>query len=186
MSKLQTRLTILIAALGLSLFTPQGALAEVSASCIAACESTYRTEVLRCTSTITAPDGTEQSETDPICEADKVVDKEACSRACGQSSTGTSGSTTPGTVTLLNPLGLSDPRLIVGRIIKGVLSIVGTVTLAMFMYGGILWITSMGESKKVEKGKSIFVWTTLGLGIIAIAYTAVNAIMNALRTGSVT
>lgn len=158
---------------------------SVWADCQLDCDAAYSENILRCTTTVENPDGAEQSEADATCEEGIRSQQEACSRRCGESPT-PNGAGAATTVTLLNPLGLSDPRLIVGRIIKGILSIIGTVTLAMFMYGGILWITSMGESKKVEKGKSIFVWTTLGLGIIAIAYTAVNAIMNALRTGSVT
>lgn len=87
-------------------------------------------------------------------------------------------------VPLQNPLGVTDPRLIIGNIIKAVLSIVGSVALLMFVYGGVIWITSFGESKKVEKGKIIVTWTVLGLALIAAAYVLVNAVISGLTTGS--
>jgi hypothetical protein len=55
----------------------------------------------------------------------------------------------------------------------------------MFVYGGVLWITSMGDDKKVMKGKQILVWCVAGLAIIAGAYALTNAVISGLTTGSV-
>lgn len=94
------------------------------------------------------------------------------------------------TVTLYNPLGTdsdsSDVRVILGRVIKGFLSIVGSIALLMFVYGGVLWLTSAGNSERIKKGKDILVWAVLGLGIIFSAYAITNAIINSLTAGSVT
>jgi hypothetical protein len=89
-------------------------------------------------------------------------------------------------VTLVNPLGQTDPRLIIGNIIKAVLSITGSIALLMFVYGGFTWITSLGEPGRVETGKKVLIWATLGLVVIASAYVAVNAIIQGLVTGSAT
>lgn len=89
------------------------------------------------------------------------------------------------TVYLINPLGITDPRELTGRIISGILSIIGSLTLLMFVYAGVLWITAQGDAKKVQRGKDIMVWATLGLGVIAGAYVAVQALVNAFTTGSV-
>lgn len=90
------------------------------------------------------------------------------------------------TVTLYNPLGESDVRVILGRVIKGFLSVIGSIALLMFVYGGVLWLTSAGNSDRIKKGKDIIVWAVLGLGIIFSAYAITNAIINAITTGSVT
>ena len=90
------------------------------------------------------------------------------------------------TVILINPIGVTDPRAIIGNLIKAVLSIVGSLALLMFVYGGVLWITSFGESKRIEKGKTIITWAVLGLAIIAAAYVLVNAVILGLTTGSAT
>ena len=88
------------------------------------------------------------------------------------------------TVYLINPLGETDPRILAGRLISGLLSVIGTLTLLMFVYAGILWITAQGEPKKVQRGKDIMVWAVLGLGVIAGSYVLVNAIIKGFTTGS--
>lgn len=89
-------------------------------------------------------------------------------------------------IEIINPLGTSDVRLIIGRVIQGALSVSGTLALLMFVYGGILWLTDMGTGKHVQKGKDIFLWSTLGIIVIASAYVVVTAIFNAIGTGDVT
>ena len=90
------------------------------------------------------------------------------------------------TVHLINPLGETDPRVLIGRLIAGVLSVIGSITLLMFVYAGVLWITAQGDAKKVQRGKDIMVWATLGLAVIAGSYVIVNALVTAFATGSVT
>ena len=90
------------------------------------------------------------------------------------------------TVHLINPLGETDPRMLAGRLISGLLSVIGTITLLMFVYAGVLWITAQGDSKKVQRGKDIMTWAILGIAVIAGAYVLVNAIIQAFTTGSAT
>lgn len=89
-------------------------------------------------------------------------------------------------VTVINPIGITDPRQIIGNIIKAILSVVGSLALLMFVYGGVLWITSFGEAKRIEKGKTIITWAVLGLALIAASYVIVNAVILGLTTGSAT
>jgi len=84
-------------------------------------------------------------------------------------------------VSLNNPLGntaeAKDVRLIIGRVINGVLGVVGSLALIMFVYGGLLWMTSGGNDEKVKQGKDVLVWATLGLFIIFASYALVNFII---------
>jgi hypothetical protein len=56
----------------------------------------------------------------------------------------------------------------------------------MFVYGGILWLTAMGDPKKVQKGRDILVWGIMGLMLIAGSYVLVNAIISGITTGAAT
>ncbi len=89
-------------------------------------------------------------------------------------------------VELVNPIGTTNPNTIIGNLIKAILSVVGSLALLMFVYGGVIWITSFGEAKRIEKGKSIVTWAVLGLALIASAYVLVNAVITGLVTGSAT
>ncbi len=87
-------------------------------------------------------------------------------------------------VELVNPLGEEDVRVIIGKVISAALSVVGTLALLMFVYGGVLWLTSRGDTKMVQKGKDTLMWATLGIVIIFASYVIVNALIVGITTGS--
>ena len=89
-----------------------------------------------------------------------------------------------GTVSLPNLLGSTDLPTIVGNIIKAVLGLVGTLALVMFIYGGILWMTSGGSEEQVKKGKDTLVWAILGLAIIFFSYALSNFVITRLTTAA--
>lgn len=88
--------------------------------------------------------------------------------------------TTLAATKLNNPLNETDPRVIIGRIIKSLLGVSGALALLMFIYGGILWIVSGGSQEKINKGKDTLIWATFGLAIIFMAYALVGFVIKAL------
>jgi len=56
------------------------------------------------------------------------------------------------------------------------LSIVGSVTLLMFVYGGFTWLTSAGNSEKIKRGTSIMTNTAIGLVIVLGAATVIYSV----------
>ncbi|MBI4437800.1 hypothetical protein HY631_02510 [Candidatus Uhrbacteria bacterium] len=86
---------------------------------------------------------------------------------------------------LTNPLGTTDVRVIIARIIQAILSITGAVALLMFIWGGFQWLISAGEPEKIKKGKETFTWAIIGLAVIIGAYMLVSTIVSALESGTV-
>lgn len=91
----------------------------------------------------------------------------------------------PTTVELPNPLGAqkADTSFLLstgGKIVEGFLGVVGAVALVMFVYGGILWLTSGGAADKIEKGRKIFVWSVIGLLVIFSSYILVNFVITGI------
>ncbi len=84
-------------------------------------------------------------------------------------------------VCLTNPLkdGTDIPTLI-GNIIKRVLGILGSITLAVFVYGGFLWLTSAGNAEKVKKGTETMAWAAIGVFIIFSAYAILSTIIKGI------
>jgi hypothetical protein len=89
--------------------------------------------------------------------------------------------TDTGSVSLSNPLGDDkadrDPKVLIGNVINAVLGVVGSLALLMFIYGGFTWMTASGNSDKVQKGKNILLWATIGLIVIFTSYALVNFII---------
>lgn len=90
-------------------------------------------------------------------------------------------------VELQNPLGdkpeNSDPRIIIGNIIRAALGIIGSIALAIFILGGFYWVTSAGSEEKVTKGKNMIMWATFGLAVIFFAYAIVTFVVGAIIGG---
>jgi hypothetical protein len=82
---------------------------------------------------------------------------------------------------LCNPLGSKDIPTLIGGAIKTILGIVGSIALALFIYGGFVWMTAGGNPGRVKTGRDIFLWATLGLVIIFSAYAILTFVFNALR-----
>jgi len=92
----------------------------------------------------------------------------------------TSSSNTVTAQRLPNPLGITDVNALIARIINFVLSLVGSVSLLMFVYGGLTWMTSAGKSDQVKKGKDIIVWSIIGLAIVFSSYILVKFVVTSL------
>ncbi len=81
---------------------------------------------------------------------------------------------------LPNPLGTSDPKILIGTVIGNILGYVGSVALLMFVVGGLMWMTSMGSEQRVKKGKDILTWSAFGLVIIFTAYALLKFVFDVL------
>jgi len=92
------------------------------------------------------------------------------------------GGTAP--VQLTNPLTSKatneTPQELIGKIINAVMGIVGSLALAMFIYGGFTWMIAAGNDQNVKKGKDILTWATLGLIVIFSSYALVKFIFSGL------
>jgi len=81
----------------------------------------------------------------------------------------------PQVVKLANPLkgDVTEVAVLIGMIIKAGLSIVGALSLAVFVFGGFTWLTSAGNQEKVGKGAKTMLWAVLGLVVVFASYMLV-------------
>ncbi|HNV12969.1 MAG TPA: pilin [bacterium] len=87
----------------------------------------------------------------------------------------------PTTVKLSNPLGAgATAQSVIGNVIDKVLGVVGALALIMFIYGGITWMTAMGNEQQISKGKDILMWSALGLVVIFSSYALVKFVLQAI------
>lgn len=82
--------------------------------------------------------------------------------------------------TLPNPIGISNPQVIVGNLIRAILGITGSLALLVFIYGGFSWVTSAGSADKIQKGKDMMFWAAVGLAVIFFSYALVLFVISAV------
>lgn len=96
-----------------------------------------------------------------------------------QNNTG-SASCTGASCKLTNPLGITSPQALIGRVINSVLGIVGSLALLMFVYGGLTWMTSSGNQEKIKKGRDIILWSAIGLVVIFMSYALTRFVLSTI------
>jgi hypothetical protein len=74
----------------------------------------------------------------------------------------------------------TDAQTVVGGVIKTALGIVGSIALAIFLYGGISWMIAGGNAQKVQKARDTFIWAAIGLTMIFSSYVLVSYIIGIL------
>lgn len=75
-------------------------------------------------------------------------------------------------------LGGEDIRVIVMKIIRAVLSLLGVIALGLMLYGGFVWMTSGGSEEKIGQAKRILTNATIGLVIILSSFAIVQFFLN--------
>ena len=78
------------------------------------------------------------------------------------------------------PLGNLTVNQIIGRIIQTALPIIGALCLAMFFWGGALWLTAGGDEKQMTKARNTLGHAFIGMVIVIGAYVIVFNIVNLL------
>jgi len=81
----------------------------------------------------------------------------------------------------LNPmkfkLGLAGANDFIGKVVASFFFSIGSLLLLFYIYAGILWMTSAGNSEKVGKAKQIVVWSTLGVVVMLASYMIVSFVL---------
>lgn len=108
---------------------------------------------------------------------------------------------TPPTIRLVNPIGgkynedytkqtdedsqgKTNIQIIIGNAIQVTLRLLGAITLAVFFYGGFMWLTSAGNAEKVSTGTKTMMYAVIGLFIIFGAYGILNTIISGIKSSS--
>ena len=84
------------------------------------------------------------------------------------------------------------PRFLIGsdgvftKISNTILYIVGIVSVIMLIWGGIRYILSGGDNKKVTDAKNTILYAIIGLIIAILAFAIVNFVLNAIGVSSPT
>lgn len=70
----------------------------------------------------------------------------------------------------MNPTSLKSPQQLIGYAIKFDMAALGGIALALYIWAGLLWMTSGGNSERRDKAMKTLVWVTFGVIIIFASY----------------
>jgi hypothetical protein len=80
----------------------------------------------------------------------------------------------------LNKLRITEPAQLIGRFIQILMSFIGSIALALYVWSGFLWMTASGNPDKITKAKTTMVWTTLGVLMMLASYMLASFLFSAV------
>lgn len=107
-----------------------------------------------------------------------------------QASSATSSTTSPATtqssqkVELPNPIACADATCLIGQVVRYILGSIAVVATLMFIWGGVMMLTSGGNADQVKKAKETLVWATIGVIVILLSWVIIKAVLQALTKTS--
>ena len=85
-----------------------------------------------------------------------------------------------GTTTANLPIAKSTVPTYIGQIINVVVAILGSILVALVIYGGVLYMTAAGNEKRVETGKTVLTYAVIGITIVFAAYIISRLVLTAV------
>ncbi len=70
--------------------------------------------------------------------------------------------------------------ILIARIIRAVIGVLGILVVIRFVYAGYLYMISKGDGKKIEEAKKIMIQTVIGLVIVFSSYSIASFILSRL------
>jgi len=89
-------------------------------------------------------------------------------------------------VPINNPLGnttfgnIDSPQKLIGAGINALLGILGSIALLMFIYGGLLWLTSGGNDQQIKKGRDVVLYAAIGLIVVFASYAIIRFVITGI------
>lgn len=74
--------------------------------------------------------------------------------------------------------------VIIARLIRTAITLVGVVTVAFIVYGGFVWMTAGGDTERAKKAKKILTNAFIGLLIVFASFAIVSFVLGALVTAT--
>ncbi len=83
----------------------------------------------------------------------------------------------------LNPGGFGQATDFIGRAITMLMAFIGSITVVLYVYAGIMWMTAAGNAERAGKAKTVIVWTTFGVVVMLASYMNVSFVFKKLGVG---
>lgn len=80
-------------------------------------------------------------------------------------------------VGLPNPIRCADATCLVSQVIRYILGTIAVIATLMFIWGGVMMLTSGGNAEQVKKAKETLVWATIGIVIILISWAVIRFVL---------
>lgn len=100
------------------------------------------------------------------------------------SATPPAATTSSAKVELPNPIACNDATCLIGQVVRYILGSIAVVATLMFIWGGVMMLTSGGNADQVKRAKETLVWAAIGVVVILLSWVIIKTVLQALTKTS--
>lgn len=92
----------------------------------------------------------------------------------------TSPSPSGDTVVIPNPIACNDATCLISQVIRYILGTIAIIATLMFIWGGVMMLTSGGNAEQVKKAKETLVWAAIGVAVILLSWVIIKFVLTGI------
>lgn len=93
---------------------------------------------------------------------------------------GTPQQSTGSTVSIPNPISCQDVNCLIRNVIRYILGVIAIIATLMFIWGGVMMLTSAGNAERVKRAKETLAWAAIGIVVILLSWSIIRFVLEGL------
>lgn len=89
-------------------------------------------------------------------------------------------------VQIPNPIRCNDINCLVSQIIRYILGTIAVIATFMFIWGGLMMLTSGGNADRVRKARETLAWASIGLVVIMLSWAIISFVLKGITNTATT
>src|SRR5262245_13062520 len=83
-------------------------------------------------------------------------------------------------ITLPNPIRCNTATCLISQVVRYILGVIALLATIMFIWGGVLMLTSGGNSERIRQAKETLAWAAIGVVVVMLSWAIIVTVLKAL------
>ncbi len=83
-------------------------------------------------------------------------------------------------VNIPNPIACNDATCLISQVVRYILGIIAILATLMFVWGGVMMLTSGGNAERVKRAKETLSWAVIGIVVILLSWAIIRFVLAGL------
>lgn len=84
-------------------------------------------------------------------------------------------------VSIPNPISCDTAQCLITQVIRYIFGIIAVLATFMFVWGGVLMLTSAGNAQRVKQAKETLTYAAIGIVVILLSWSVVQFVIKGIR-----
>ncbi len=84
-------------------------------------------------------------------------------------------------ISIPNPISCDTAQCLITQVIKYIFGIIAVLATFMFIWGGLLMLTSAGNAQRVKQAKDTLTYAAIGIVVILLSWSAIVFVIKGIR-----